>query len=164
MKLRFTIAFFTVLLLLSVSVQALHKLIRFDKNEYYTAVASQNIDNVNDELKIVQASSFAEKDAYEGTLLMTKAGLAKKVTDKISFFRSGHSKLEACIRKYNENAELHFLRLMIQENAPAIVGYKGDLEKDKAFILKSFKTLSPEVQKYILDYSKKSKILNPKDF
>jgi hypothetical protein len=136
----------------------------FSKTDYYAVMASQNIDSVNNELKIVQASSVVEKDAYEGTLMMTKAGLVKAISEKINLFRSGRQKLENCIKLDNQNAELRFLRLIIQENAPRIVNYKGDLQKDKTVIENSFKTLPQDVQKCILTYSKKSTILNPKDF
>ncbi|HTC00887.1 MAG TPA: hypothetical protein VK705_09410 [Ferruginibacter sp.] len=136
----------------------------FNKNDYYSAIASQNIETINNEIEIVKASAIAEKSAYEGTLLMIKAGLVKKIPDKISLFKSGRLKLENCIKNNNKNAELRFLRLMVQENAPPIVNYKSDLEKDKIFIEKKFKTLATDLQKYILDYSKRSKILNTKDF
>ena len=136
----------------------------FNKSDFYSAMASQNIGAINNELAVVQNASIANKDAYEGTLLMTKAGLIKKIPDKISLFKAGRIKLERCIINDTNNAELRFLRLIVQENVPAIVNYKGDLEKDKTVILQSFKTLSPEVQKYIRDYSKGSKILHPKNF
>lgn len=136
----------------------------FNKSDYYSALASQNVNTIDNELKIVEANSITDRDAYEGTLLMTKAGLIKNITEKISLFKSGRIKLENCIKANNQNAELHFLRLMVQENAPPIINYKGDLQKDKSIIEKSFKTLPEDVQQYILDYSKKSAILNPKDF
>jgi len=135
----------------------------FNKSDFYSAMASQNIGAINNELVVVQNISILNKDAYEGALLMTKAGLIKKISDKISLFKAGRTKLERCIITDSANAELRFLRLIVQENVPAIVNYKGDLEKDKTVILRSFKTLSPEVQKYIRDYSKGSKILNSKD-
>jgi hypothetical protein len=135
----------------------------FNKSDFYSAMASQNIDAINNELVVVQNASTPNKDAYEGTLLMTKAGLIKKIPDKISLFKAGRTKLARCIINDSTNAELRFLRLMVQENAPPIVNYKNDLEKDKVFIQRSFKTLATDVQKYILDYSKRSKILNSKD-
>lgn len=162
MKLQLISALLFTLVITAVNGSAY--LTPFNKSDYYSAIASQNIETINNEIEIVKASSIAEKDAYEGTLLMTKAGLIKKIPDKINLFKSGRIKLETCIKNNNENAELRFLRLMVQENSPPIVNYKGDLEKDKTAILQSFKTLSPEVQKYIRDYSKGSKILNPKDF
>jgi hypothetical protein len=136
----------------------------FNKNDYYSVMASQNIDAINNELKIVQSSTIVNKNAYEGTLLMTKAGLVKKIGEKINLFKSGRQKLENCIKLNTQNVELRFLRLMVQENSPPIVNYKGDLEKDKIFIDKSFKTEPQDIQQYILDYSKRSKILNAKDF
>jgi hypothetical protein len=71
--------------------------------------------------------------------------------------------LEAAIKKDSLNAELRFLRLMIQENAPGMLGYKSDIEKDSAYIRKSFKTLPEVVQQAFLNYSKKSKVLKPAD-
>jgi len=136
----------------------------FSKNDYYSVMASQNIDAINNELEIVKASNTVNKNAYEGTLLMTKAGLVKKISEKISLFKSGRQELESCIKLNSQNVELHFLRLMVQENCPPIVNYKGDLEKDKLFIDKLFKTVPQDIQQYILDYSKRSKILNAKDF
>jgi hypothetical protein len=56
------------------------------------------------------------------------------------------------------------MRLMIQEHAPSILGYKGNLQSDKEYIRKNFKALPFEVQQAILDYSKKSVILKPEDF
>ncbi len=67
--------------------------------------------------------------------------------------------LEAAIKDYPENAEFRFLRLMIQEHAPGILGYKNDLEKDSEFIQKSYKSLPDELQQIMVDYSKKSKFL-----
>ncbi|HTB52986.1 MAG TPA: hypothetical protein VK718_09460 [Ferruginibacter sp.] len=136
----------------------------FDKREYYATIASKNIDSIDHELKIVQSSSIIEKGAYEGTLLMTKAGLVKKIAEKVNYFKAGRSELEASIKKNKTNAELRFLRLIIQENAPPIVNYKGNLKEDKVLLQQSFKTLSPDVQKCILDYCKRSKILDQKDF
>jgi hypothetical protein len=136
----------------------------FSKSGFYLTMAYQSIEAVNKELKIVKASTITEKDAYEGTLLMTKAGLVKNPAEKIKYFKSGRAELEIRIKKNITDIELRFLRLMIQENAPPVVNYKGDLKEDKEFIERSFKTLSPEMQKYILDYSKRSKILNLKDF
>jgi len=136
----------------------------FNKNDYYSVMASQNIDAINKELEIVKTSTVVNKNAYEGTLLMTKAGLVKKISEKINLFKSGRQQLESCIKLDTQNVELRFLRLIVQENSPPIVNYKGDLEKDRIFIDKLFKTVPQDIQQYILDYSKRSKILNPKDF
>jgi hypothetical protein len=51
------------------------------------------------------------------------------------------------------------MRLIIQEHAPKIVGYRSELDTDAAFIEKNFGNLSAELQQIIIDYSKESKTL-----
>lgn len=136
----------------------------FDKSAFYTAMASSVIDEVDAQIAVVRGSSIIEKEAYEGALLMKKSGLVTKAKDKLSLFRSGRSKLETSVLKDNSNAEFRFLRLIIQEHAPKIVNYRGDLEKDSQLIRSNFKVLPQVVQQAIIDYSKKSSILKPAYF
>jgi hypothetical protein len=135
----------------------------FDRNTFYAAMASGKLEDVNAQLNIINKSSFAEKNAFEGTLLMSKAGLINGPGNKLSTFKAGHKKLEAEILKDSLNTEFRFLRLMIQEHAPGILGYKSELQNDKEYIRKNFKKLLPAVQHAVTDYSQKSKILKPAD-
>ncbi|MBI3883862.1 MAG: hypothetical protein HY305_06570 [Sphingobacteriales bacterium] len=134
-----------------------------DRSAYYTAMASNDVVLIDKELKAIQESSIKEKDGFEGALLMKRAGLATKVKQKLAFFKEGHQKLESSIATNVDNAELHFLRLMIQENAPKVLNYNKDMIKDKKEVLKSYKNLPAEVQKIITEYSKTSKIITLKD-
>ncbi len=136
----------------------------FNKQAFYNVMASGNVDEINAELISVSAAPIVEKEAYEGALLMKKAGLMTKPSDKLKFFRSGRIKLESSLIKDSSNGEYHFLRLIVQEHAPGIVKYRADLKKDSQTIHNTFKNLSPIVQKAIIDYSKNSKILRPEDF
>jgi hypothetical protein len=136
----------------------------FDKSVLYAAMAGRDIAEVDGVLAGLKESSLMEKTAYEGALLMKKAGLVSKVKDKLSFFKSGRSKLEEAIKNDEGNVEYHFLRLIIQENAPKIVRYKGDLKNDSELVRASFKKLAPVVQQAVKDYSKKSTFLKPTDF
>jgi hypothetical protein len=131
----------------------------FDKSAFYNALASDNMEILNNQIAIIKTLSFSEKDAYEGVLLMKKAGLVTKTNEKISLFKAGRIKLEAAIKKDNENAEFNFLRLIIQEHAPKIVNYNNNIQMDAAAIRLGYKTLVPVVQQAISDYSKKSKVL-----
>ena len=54
----------------------------FDKGAFYSAMASNDVTSVNNQLSVVKASSINEKEAYEGALLMKKAGLVTKATGK----------------------------------------------------------------------------------
>jgi hypothetical protein len=152
--------FINLLFILSgISVQGNSQKASFDKSAFYSAMAANDLDAINNQLSVVKASSISEKDAYEGALLMKKAGLVTKAKEKLSLFKAGRLKLEASIKKDNGNAEFNFLRLIIQEHAPKVVEYRKDLENDIAAIRSNFKSLPPVVQQAINDYSKKSKVL-----
>ena len=134
----------------------------FDKTEFYTALASDKLEDINTQLTVVKGSSITEKEAYEGVLLMKKSGLVNSAKEKLSLFKAGRAKLEACISKDNGNAEYRFLRVIIQEHAPKIVKYRNELEQDSQLIRANFKNLPQFLQQVINDYSKKSKALkNP---
>lgn len=152
--------FLNLLLLISVmTVQGNSQKVSFDKSAFYNAMASDNLDEINTQLNIVKGSSVNEKEAYEGALLMKKAGLVPKAKDKLSLFKSGRLKLEASIQKVNGNPEFHFLRLIIQEHAPKMVNYRNELENDGIIVRTNYKTLPQAVQQAIIEYNKKSKVL-----
>jgi len=131
----------------------------FDKPGFYNAMASDNMAVIDAQLNSLKTASMSEKEAYEGALLMKKAGLVSKTKDKMSFFKAGRTKLENAIKKDGANVEFRFLRLILQENAPKIVNYRDAIEADAALVRAQYKTQPPVVQQAIIDYSKKSKVL-----
>ena len=126
---------------------------------YYHAMRLDKKDLVNQQLKKLKSEPLETRQAFEGALLMKKAGLAGIPIQKLNLFKQGHKELEAAIKREPKNVEFRFLRLIIQENAPGVLGYKDQLTEDSEYIKKSYKTLPDEVQRAIEDYSKKSKIL-----
>jgi len=136
----------------------------FDREAFYAIMASGKMEEINNELEVVRAASINEKEAYEGALLMRKAGLLKKAEEKLKAFKAGRIKLETALLADNDNAEYRFLRLSIEEHAPRAVKYYKELGKDSEYIQKAFKNLPPVVQKAILDYCKTSKVLRQEDF
>ena len=136
----------------------------FNRKDFYAVMASANLKNVDGQINLLKNWGVAGKQAFEGALLMKKAGLVKVPAKKLSLFKQGHKKLEAAIDDDKDNGEYRFLRLMIQENAPGILGYKKDLDKDSAYLRQSFKKLPTDVQQAITDYSKTSKALRTEDF
>jgi hypothetical protein len=131
----------------------------FNKSNFYSILASASIADIDIQLGILKESFITEKEAYEGALLMKKAGLLKKPKDKISFFKTGRLKLESSIFRNNGNIEYHFLRLIIQEQAPKVVKYSNELKEDSILIRTNFNNFPPVLQQVILDYCKKSLIL-----
>src|ERR1700743_2133811 len=78
----------------------------FDKAGYYVVMASGSLTDVDSVLSLLQQG--AAKEAFEGALLMRKAGLLHRPKEKLSVFRSGALKLEAALAKDSGNAEYHF--------------------------------------------------------
>jgi hypothetical protein len=155
---------FTLLYILSGSpVPAWPMLQTFDKAGFYSVMASGRLEEINAELSVVGASSVKEKEAYEGALLMRKAGLLARPKEKLATFKSGYIKMESSMKRDSGNIEYHFLRLMIQEHAPKVVHYDKDQVKDSQDIIRSFPTLSPVLQKAILDYCPHSKLLHERN-
>lgn len=151
--------FWLLFLLTGIALQGNSQKINFDKSAFYSAMASDNLDEINTQLNTIKGVSISEKEAYEGALLMKKAGLVTKAKDKLSLFKSGRLKLEASIKRDNKNIEFYFLRLIIQEHAPKIVNYRTELEEDSLLVRTNYKTLSQVIQQAIIQYSKKSKVL-----
>ncbi|RWY49415.1 hypothetical protein [Mucilaginibacter gilvus] len=135
----------------------------FSKAAFYAILASGKLEEINRELTLLATAELPEKQAYEGTLLMRKAGLVKIPGQKLIFFKKGRIKLESALLDNNSNGEFYFLRLIIQEHAPKIVKYRKEIEADKLFVKTTYKTLPLSVQQAISDYSKNSKILHPQD-
>ncbi len=136
----------------------------FKKSNFYVAMQTNNEDALNKQLILLKTADISEKGAYEGALLMKKAGIIGSPKKKLDLFKQGHKKLEAALNKDSSNAEFRFLRLMIQEHSPGALGYKGELEKDSWYIKKNFGKLLPVVQQAIKEYCKKSIFLKPADF
>jgi hypothetical protein len=138
----------------------LRPLSTIDRTAYYKAMQGEDKELVNAQLTALESATPAlVKDAFMGAMTMKKAGLGGSPTTKLSLFKQGHKMLEEAIKEDPNNAEYRFLRLMIQENAPGILGYKNDTEKDSEYIRKSYKSLPVDVQHAIADYNKKSKLL-----
>lgn len=134
---------------------------KFDKKAFYVVMASNSISLIDNTLSDVKDLATSQRGAYEGALMMKKAGLVANSKNKLNLFKAGRYKLETLLAKDTTNTEWRFLRLMIQENAPRILNYRRELDMDSQFIVKFYKSLSPDVQQAVIDYSKKSKILNP---
>lgn len=136
----------------------------FDRKDFYSVMASGDAKTIDGQINLLKNWDNKDRAAFEGALLMKKAGVVGGAGKKLNLFKDGHKKLEAAIKNDDDNAEFRFLRLMIQEHAPGILGYKDDLKKDSAYIRQSYKKLPSEVQQAIVEYSKKSKMLKPGDF
>ena len=129
------------------------------KQAFYTAMASNSAAVWNKQLEEISKLTGNDKNAFQGALLMRKSGSQKTPGQKLSMFKQGHKLLEAAISREAKNPEFRFLRLMIQENAPKIVGYNNNVADDARLVKASYKSFPETVQKAVLSYSKTSKAL-----
>lgn len=132
---------------------------QIDKNACIKAMASGNVSQIDVLQKQLQKFSGAEKEAYEGALLMRKAETLAVPAKKLVLFKKGHKKLETAILNAPSNTEFRFLRLMVQEHAPKNLGYNKNIMQDAQLIKTNYKSLSAAMQTQISDYSKNSKAL-----
>ena len=73
--------------------------------------------------------------AYRGASSAASAGSVSGVRNKLAFFNRGKSELEKAVSLKHLDAEIRFLRLATQVNAPGFLGYAGDIKNDKALLI-----------------------------
>jgi len=136
----------------------------FDRKMYYQALSSDDLTLVDAQLLICK--SLKGKNGYEAAMLMRKAGLVGAVTQKFSFFKNGSKMMdEAILANIGAiNTELRYLRLMVQEQAPRILGYRDNLKSDASHLKLNYKELPSETLYALRGYCKKSDILSINDF
>lgn len=127
-----------------------------DKQGFYKAFASSSHADVDAFLSADKSIG----DAYRGAMLMKKSAFIPVPKDKIAVFKQGMLMLEREIHESPKNYELRFLRFVIQEQSPAILGYKKNLQEDKKLFLDHFAQLDGTVQNFIRAYAAKSAVLS----
>ncbi len=130
-----------------------------EKKAFYGALSSGNVTVLDKQIAVAKGLKGKEVAAFEGALLMRKSHLLKVPAQKMSMFKQGLKLLESSIGRDPGNAEYRFLRLMIQENAPKVVGYNKSIVEDAHAIKNNYKSLPVETQQAVLAYSKSSKML-----
>lgn len=71
---------------------------------------------------------------YVISLEMKQAKYKTMPWSKLKVFNTNKNKLEELILKNPNNIHLRYIRLVIQENTPGILGYKSSIKKDKQFL------------------------------
>lgn len=132
-------------------------------NDLYEKLSSEHEEGLTALLQMIGEPKNNRELATKGVLLMKSAAFQSGPGDKLSTFKEGHTFLENAIAEEPENAEYLFFRLLIQENAPRILGYNDNITADASRITESYSNLSKELKNAILAYSKTSKALNSED-
>ena len=128
------------------------------RSEYPKAVQNVEITTQLDgELAKVNPSNKPVLLAYKGAVSTLKAKFAKARSDKKEFFKEGISLIESAVKADGSNIEIRYIRMSVQENTPRFLGYHKNIDEDKEFILKNYKTISStELKELVKDFVLKS--------
>lgn len=91
------------------------------------------------EMLMERTENFTEKQpvlfGYKGAAHMLMAKYVGNPFSKMSHFNKGKKIFTAAIEEDRENIELRFLRYAVQSEAPGFLGYRDNIQEDKAMIL-----------------------------
>ena len=104
-----------------------------------------------------QAGSDVVTSGYKAAAKIMEAKIAKQ--NRKSLVKTGAVSLESIIKSNPNNIELRLIRLSVQENIPKIVGYRGSLKDDKAFILNNYSKQNATLKNYIKRFAMQSKTI-----
>ena len=148
-----------IILFLSFGVQQAQSLEKV-RVAYTTASDSKENAVAFAELMANTPSTDVVLSAYKGA---SKMILAKFGGNRIALLKEGKPLLENALKQQPQNAELHLIRLSVQEHLPKVVPYRNDITDDKDFILAHYAQQTRELQKYITGFVKKSKVFNDEE-
>lgn len=94
---------------------------------------------------------------YKAAAKIMEAKVSKG--NRKALVKTGATNLEEVIKNNPNNAELRLIRLSVQENIPKIVGYRGSLKDDKAFLLNNYSKQNAALKNYIKRFAMQSKTI-----
>ncbi|WP_149205831.1 hypothetical protein [Flavobacterium johnsoniae] len=101
--------------------------------------------------------------AYKAASILVDSKFESIMGSKISRFKEGAKLLEATIKSDPSNIEMRMIRLSIQEDVPAITGYKKNIKEDKKFITTYYRSQSGALKEYLKDFVLQSKSFSEKE-
>ncbi|MCX2452297.1 hypothetical protein OQX61_13570 [Pedobacter sp. PLR] len=80
--------------------------------------------------------------SYLGAFQMIWAKHITNPISKLKTFNTGKKNIEAAVTSDPNNLEIRILRLSVQKNSPAFLGYKKNIEEDQKFIQANNKNIT----------------------
>lgn len=147
-------------LLLCLSVSSSLPSVEKVREDYKTA--SQSKENAQNFYNLLQEvpDNGSLLAAYSGAARMIYGRYAK---NRAELLKEGKKYIENAIKANENKSEYRFIRLSVQENLPKIVPYRQNIEEDKQFLIENLKKEPAELQKYIKNYIKTSKIFTQEE-
>lgn len=109
----------------------------FQNNTPKHVIEYHSITNKNSELAFInkyKSSTKVSVQAYVISLEMKQAEYKLFPWQKLKIFNKGKQKLEQLIIENEKNADLRYIRLVIQEQLPKLLNYSSEIENDKLFL------------------------------
>lgn len=127
------------------------------RNSY--AKANESTANTEKFIEIAdkQSGSDPVSVGYKAAAKIMEAKVSKG--NRKALVKTGATRLEGVIKSNPNNAELRLIRLSVQENIPKIVGYRGSLKDDKAFLLNNYSKQNTALKNYIKRFAMQSKTI-----
>lgn len=125
------------------------------RNSY--AKANQSNDNTEAFINLAekQSGSDAVTTGYKAAAQIMEAKITKK--NRKALVKTGATSLESIIKSNPNNIELRLIRLSVQENIPKIVGYRGSIKDDKAFLINNYSKQNAAMKSYVKKFAMQSK-------
>jgi len=82
-------------------------------------------------------------------------------TSKLRAFNTGKAMIDSAIKKFPNNLELRYIRLLVQLNAPSFLGYNKSIDVDYGFFIRNITSSTISVywrKKFISNISQTNKI------
>ncbi|MEQ8908429.1 MAG: hypothetical protein RIC95_04500 [Vicingaceae bacterium] len=92
------------------------------------------------EVENPSAKILAYRGALEAIMTRTTWNLFKKM----SYLRKSEKSFEEAVRKDPNSVEIRFMRMAVQYEIPAYLGFSDDLDSDKVFVIKNIKDFKAE--------------------
>lgn len=117
------------------------------------AVEKSACEKLMDQLDSVSVRTNPLLFGYRGSATMMMAEHVGNPFSKLCYFNKGKEMLNGAIEADKDNMELRFLRFAAQTKAPAMLGYRGQIEEDKKRILEALpRTDDASLKKLIVKF------------
>ncbi len=119
------------------------------RTQYHAIESKKQLD---DFLRYTKSVNCTGLEPYVISAEMRQAVYAFLPTTKLKYFNTGKKKLEKYIKDQPKNIEARYIRMLVQHETPAILGYKSNLETDYNFVKENIKQsdLPKDYQELIL--------------
>lgn len=154
--------YFTLGLLTSSSMVVQSQIERLRQN-YPLAIKDKEVCEA--EIKRIKDSKATDplEMAYQGAYQMVWADHLSTPISKLNSFKAGKQLIDAALKQRYGDPEIHFLRLTIQQNAPAILKYNKEIQEDTNQIVSHWDTIaSSKLKQQIKDFLQSHELVDSK--